>query len=163
MGIFYIKYITNKWLAHGVLPSRTQEGLRWTLKDGEGYYTSVDIKNALRFGYKVEIVKPNGENAIGYYWEKTLPIFKSYIKDLYKDKQKAEKGSPQYALAKLFMNGLYGKCIQKPIDNATAWCKNTNDFWNFHNKNNITDVVEVNGQLYVSGFSRDEAFQNQHI
>ncbi len=163
MAIFYIKYVTNKYLAHGILPNRTPEGLRWTLKDEEGYYTSVDVENALKWGYKIKMCRNTIDNIIGFYWKKTKPIFRSYIKDLFEDKKKAEKGTPQYALAKLFMNGLYGKCIQKPIDNQTAWCKSTEEFWNFHDKNIVTDVNEINSQLYVTGYTRDEAKRSKCI
>ena len=71
-------------------------------------YNSVDIDNALANGYTVTIVE-------GYYWEKTQNVFGNYINYLYEFKKYARKGTSLYKLAKLMMNGLYGKTIQRPI------------------------------------------------
>jgi hypothetical protein len=48
-------------------------------------------------------------------WMKTENVFDNYINYLYEFKKNAKKGSAQYTLAKLMMNGLYGKTIQRPI------------------------------------------------
>ena len=64
LGIFRIKYITNKYLIDAILPRREEGRLKWDLKDGEGIYNSVDIDNALTHGYQIEVLE-------GYYWEKT--------------------------------------------------------------------------------------------
>jgi hypothetical protein len=42
-------------------------------------------------------------------------VFYNYINYLYEFKKQAKKDSAQYKLAKLMMNGLYGKTIQRPI------------------------------------------------
>ena len=160
-GIYYIKYIANKYLSHAILPHREQFGLKWTLADGEGYYTSVDIDNALQYGYKIEIVKPEDKyEAIGFYWEKTKKIFESYIKKLFEKKKRARRGTPERALAKLFMNGLYGKMIQRPISNKTTWAKSLSEFWKFYKNHKISDVEMINEQMYITGISRDES-QNE--
>jgi hypothetical protein len=156
MGYYYIKYETNKYLAHAVLPKKTKLGLKWDLLDGEGYYNSVDIDNALEEGYKIQIMKPE-EGQIGYYWTKTAPIFKSYINKLYIDKQKAKKGTPAYNVAKLFMTGMYGKMIQRPIATKQKWIKSNGEFWKFYGKYKITSMKFIEKQLYLSGISRDEA------
>ncbi len=105
IGIFRVKYKSNKNLIDGILPRREGGRLLWDLHDSSGVYNSVDIDNALRCGYKVEIIE-------GYYWEKTAKLFHSYIEFLYDFKKKAKKGNAQYTLAKLMMNGHYGKCLK---------------------------------------------------
>src|SRR5690606_13418478 len=103
-GIYRIQYVTNKDLIDSILPSREEGRLIWDLKDGCGIYNSIDIDNALKQGYKIKIIE-------GYYWEKTENVFDNYINYLYQFKKNAKKGSAQYTLAKLMMNGLYGKTI----------------------------------------------------
>ena len=108
VGIYQINYVTNKNLLDGILPCREEGRLIWDLRDGSGIYNSVDISNALANGYKVTILE-------GYYWEKTQNVFGNYINYLYEFKKYARKGTSLYKLAKLMMNGLYGKTIQRPI------------------------------------------------
>lgn len=113
VGIYRVRYITNKYLIDGILPRREDGRLKWDLKDSEGVYNSVDIDNALQHGYQIEVLG-------GYYWEQTEMVFDEYIKYLYDFKKKATKGTAQYTLSKLMMNGLYGKTIQKPILDENA-------------------------------------------
>jgi DNA polymerase type B, organellar and viral len=112
VGIFRVEYVTNENLIDGILPRRDDGRLIWDLKDHTGIYNSVDIDNALALGYKIKIVE-------GYYWEKTEYVFDNYINYLYDFKKNAKNGSAQYTLAKLMMNGLNGKTIQKPILDET--------------------------------------------
>ena len=61
-------------------------------------------------------------------------MFESYIEYLYQFKKDAKKGTAQYTLAKLMMNGLYGKTIQKPIldENKIVWLRE--EFIKYHIK-----------------------------
>ena len=69
LGIYYIKYKTNKNLQHSIGGRRNNDkSLKWDLKDSEGYYTSIDIEDMRANGYQVEIVN-------GYYWESKGYIF----------------------------------------------------------------------------------------
>lgn len=99
MGIYRIKYIANKNLVDAILPRREDGCLKWDLKDGEGIYNSVDIDSALKFGYHVEILE-------GYYWENVNMVFGDYVDFLYQFKKNSSKGSAEYTLAKLMMNGI---------------------------------------------------------
>ena len=107
-GIFRIEYQANQNLIDGILPRRENGKLIWDLNNGEGIYNSVDIDNALNCGYQIEIKE-------GWYWNKTEEVFDSYIEYLYQFKKNANEGTAQYTLAKLMMNGLHGKTIQKSI------------------------------------------------
>ena len=63
MGIYTIKYKSNKNLIHSIGGSRGDNGsLKWDLKDGEGVYTSIDIEDMVNNGYDIEILD-------GYYWQ----------------------------------------------------------------------------------------------
>ena len=136
LGIFRVRYITNKYLIDGILPRREEGRLKWDLKDGEGVYNSVDIDNALKHGYEIELLE-------GYYWNKTDMVFDDYIQYLYNFKKKATKGTAQYTLAKLMMNGLYGKTIQRPILDEHAIIRKKEEFIKLHIQHG---GVEMNGQ-----------------
>jgi hypothetical protein len=119
VGIFRIEYVTN---IDGILPRREEGRLIWDLKDHTGIYNSVDIDNALELGYKVKLIE-------GYYWMKTENVFDNYI-----FKKNAKKGSAQYTLAKLMMNGLYGKTIQRPILDENVIIRLNEEFIKLHIK-----------------------------
>ena len=134
LGIYYIRYITNKKLYNAPIPSRDKNGgLSWTLEDGEGWYTSVDIDNAKRFGYEVVYVQ-------GYYWESSVRCFEQYINYLYtaKDHMKQLKYIPgsEYSPAlynqlKLLLNGLWGKTSQRPVARDVKQVKTVDDLTTF--------------------------------
>lgn len=103
--------IPNKELVNAVLPRRDETGnLHWDLFDiKRGVYNSVDIRRALLMGYKVEKIYRC------LYWEKSKRIFEQYINLVFEMKKKAQKDTPQYTVAKLMMNALYGKMLQAPV------------------------------------------------
>jgi hypothetical protein len=152
MGIYYIKYKANKKLLTPILPRKEDKKLIWDLNDGEGWYNSVDIENALAKGYEIDVEK-------GYFWEETAPVFKEYIEEFYKMKKNATKGTPAYTTAKLYLNALYGKMIQKPIFQKDEIIKTSEDFWRILNKNIITSMVEVNDVWLVQYVAKEE-FKN---
>lgn len=147
IGIYEIKFQCNRNLCHAILPRRTEDGLKWTLEDGEGTYSSVDINNALRFGYTIQIIG-------GYYWTRSMPILKEYIDHLFKKKSEAEKGTSIYELIKLFLNALYGKMIQRPIFNKHKWCSSLDEFHKFISECVVHEAVFIEEKLYVGGYSR---------
>lgn len=42
-------------------------------------------------------------------------IFEKYIIDMYKIKEKSDRGSPMYLISKLLMNSLYGRFGMNPV------------------------------------------------
>ena len=155
MGIWKIKYTANKRLAHAILGRRDTKlkKLIWDLTDSEGWYTSVEIEDALQNGYQVEILE-------GYYWKETKPVFKEYIEELFKKKgelaKQGKKGGVEYLLSKLFMNSLYGKMIQRPIFNKTKNITSVSEYWKFFSQHYVDDIVKIRDGLYeVSGTPRD--------
>jgi hypothetical protein len=127
VGIYRIEYVTNKYLIDAILPRREEGRLKWDLQDSVGVYNSVDIDNALDQGYKIKIID-------GYYWEESECVFDSYINFLYQFKKDSKKGTAQYTLAKLMMNGLYGKTIQRPILDENIIIRLKEEFIKYHIK-----------------------------
>ena len=151
IGIYNIDYKANRSLLHapcGFKDPKTKS-LTWNLEDRENIFrTSVDIENMLQRGYTVKINH-------GWYWKSSAPIFKEYIEELYKIKDKAEKDSPEYTLAKLWMNGLYGKMIQRPIYEKTEIITGNAGYWAFWGSHEITDITEIDDSRWsISGIAR---------
>lgn len=132
LGIYYIKFSCPKNIRNPILPRKKKIGdqllgCQWSLTDGEGWYTSVDIDNAMESGYTINFVE--GKECL--IWEEsTTDLFSSYVDLFYTMKTQAEqeKNPVLRAIAKLFLNSLYGKLMQKKtyadtiiIDSAEKW------------------------------------------
>jgi hypothetical protein len=156
MGIFEIEFIPNKKLAHAVLPRRSDEGLRWTLENGRGTYTSVDIDNALELGYTITLLR-------GFYWKKTGFVFTEYITQQFQTKANSEKDTPQYLLAKLMMNGLYGKMIQRPIYVDEGLKKSNSEIFKFFEQYDVHELEFIHDLVYVRGTNKDKSQLKEKI
>ena len=124
--IAYVKYVPNQQLAVPVLPRKENGLLLWDLISSEGWYNSVDIENAVVMGYEVDVVR-------GYYWSETSFVFKDVILDLFNIKQEAENNGDVTlrSIAKLLMNSMYGKMLQKPVREYTGLIYNDYDLATF--------------------------------
>ena len=143
LGIYRVKFITNKKCLVPPIPRRKEGGgLIWDLLDGEGVYTSVDIERAKRHGYKFEIIS-------GKYWEESTPIYEDYMTHYYKKKQAEKKGTPAYETAKLNLNGLYGKMMQRPVYVDKTEVRNSDQLNEILVCNVITDIFKVNNSLWI--------------
>ncbi len=158
IGIYTIKYIPPKDIRVPILPKRKlvngiNMGISWNLEDGEGTYTSVDIQSAIECGYKIEFV---GECLI---WDKhASDVFSDYITTFYELKKKAdlEKNEVMRSIAKLLLNALYGKTLQKAIFSTTVFINNVFDYHDFVHKYNITDWKILNdNKIMLTGDSKD--------
>ena len=149
LGIYKIHYKPNKSLLTPVLPRRVNNALKWDLEDGTGVYTSVDIENAKRFGYEIEV-------EYGKYWEEKAPIFQAYINKFYQKKQNSVKDTAPYTTAKLYLNGLYGKMIQRPIYTKTFYPKDHSELLEIMCSHIITEMEPVGDRLVVIATPREE-------
>jgi hypothetical protein len=149
LGIYKITYIAPKNLLNPILPRKEGKKLIWDLNDGSGWYSSVDIENAKSKGYNIKIIT-------GYYWEQSGYIFKDYIDEFYKMKQNSKKGTPAYNLAKLYLNGLYGKMLQRPNHSKDCIIKSAEEFWKLLNKNIIQEMSSVGNTWLVKYISKPE-------
>lgn len=137
-GIFYVKYTPNQNLSVPVLPRKELKLLLWDLVSSEGWYNSVDIETAIAFGYQVEFVQ-------GYTWNKAAFVFKGVIDDLYKIKADAEAAGDMTlrSIAKLLMNSMYGKMLQKPVRDSVELLYTDNDLAAFMKRNLWTGFESV--------------------
>ncbi len=181
-GVYECTYTATTSLLHAVLPRRglsatekkqclegmripsgyclheedNKGGLYWDLKSGYGIYTSVDIEEARRFGYTVNVLG-------GYYWERSAFIFRDYVVKMFKMKNdnKATKGV-KYNLAKLFMNSLYGKMGQRMHLDKGEFVRTNAEFWVFCNKYKIHTIEYFrNGNVWLQGEPREEDERNK--
>ena len=153
MGIYYVDVIPNKNLLHSIGGRRGDKGqLIWDLNNTRGYYTSVDIEDMLKRGYQVSIAT-GGKS---YYWQESTYVFKEFIDEMFKAKASVEKGSPQYILAKLFMNALYGKMIQRPIAEKSKFIDTNDQYWKFWKEFDVKDIEQVGDSWYITGVPRDQ-------
>lgn len=137
-GMFYIKYVPNQKLSMPVLPRKELKLLLWDLISSEGWYNSVDIETAIAFGYQVDFVQ-------GYVWNKSAYLFKGVIDDLYKIKQEAEEAGDMTlrSIAKLLMNSMYGKMLQKPVRDSVELLYTDMDLAAFMKRNLWTGFESV--------------------
>jgi hypothetical protein len=149
LGIYKVKYITNKKLIIPALPRKTfrreangsiiSQGLIWDLEDSEGYYTTVDIIEARKQGYEFEFLA-------GIQWPEKGAIFEKYIELALELKCKGEEEGNETlrSLGKLLCNALYGKMLQRPILESSALVKDSADLEKFLATNNLTDIIFLN-------------------
>ena len=157
LGIYKCSYEAPKNIVYPYLPRRdTMKGtqkLSWDLKDGEEcYYTSVDIENAKKLGYRFNICG-------GYYWEETADLFSEYVEKFISEKNrlKAEgkKGGCEYLTTKLFMNALYGKMLQKPIFDKQFYISNYDELMVKMGEFEITEIEQVGKRWLCKGISKN--------
>lgn len=153
MGIYEIKYTPPKNIKIPVLPSASyignrKCGVKWSLEDGQGMYTSVDIENAVIAGYKIEFL------GSCVYWNHSSDIFGEYVDKFAYMKQQAEElgNEALRSTCKLFLNSLYGKTLQKPIISESKVINDFVEFNQFITTHHLSDVVIIdNDRLIVTG------------
>ncbi|MCJ7572341.1 MAG: DNA polymerase [Candidatus Thermoplasmatota archaeon] len=101
-----------------------------------GYWDNHFLRKALELGYKIEIKK--------MYIFKTDYIFKDFVKKFFEIKQKAKKDSPDYVLAKLMLNSLYGKFAQNQESEVFMKIKNIDDLKNY----DIIDCLDADFNIF---------------
>jgi DNA polymerase type B, organellar and viral len=84
-----------------IIQTKVKERTISPLGKWRDFLFSEEIYNAIKYGYKFEILR-------GYIFDKDY-IFKEYIRDLYIIKEKHNKSHPLYLISKLLLNSLYGK------------------------------------------------------
>ena len=113
-GFYEIEYVPPTNLRIPILPRKTEDGDVFDLLPGKGVYTSVEIQNALEFGkYKIKFF---GRCSV---WDRTdreqdVKVFAKLIHHFYKLKSQFSKGSVQYVMCKIIINGLYGNMGKAP-------------------------------------------------
>jgi hypothetical protein len=156
-GFYEIDFICPKNIIIPILPRKTaMGGLEWSLFDGTGVYTNVDIDNAIENGYTITFKN----NAL--IWDETAKVFTKYVETYYKMKNDAEKENNEVkrSIAKLLLNAMYGKTLQRAIFEQTSIINNYNDLLDFYKDFNVTnfdflgDGNDENTKLLMTGESK---------
>lgn len=86
-----------------ILPLKSPEGTL-TLPRGEfiGTWFSEELKNAIKYGYKVEVIG-------AYQFTRKADVFKGYVETLYDIKSKSDEKPAKRFVVKLLLNSLYGR------------------------------------------------------
>jgi hypothetical protein len=138
LGIFHVHVVPPRHITEPVLPHHKMGGgLDWPLDPFEDTFTSVDLINAEQMGYQITFI---GRAMV---WDQSCDtLFKSYVDTwfLEKRKAKAEKNNVMYMIAKIMMNALYGKLLQKPHTDAKLWTNDTNEAIHFLADKEIVDM-----------------------
>jgi hypothetical protein len=149
-GFFYCKINSPEYLEHPILQRRikTADGVRTIAGLGtwEGWISSNEMDNAMKFGYTFEILN-------GYQFEKG-DIFSAYINKMYNLRLEYEKGHPMNLTAKLLMNSLYGKFGMKLETTSIEMYDTSNELENelFH------EMLEAYGQTVQDWIKIDNHF-----
>ena len=114
-GFYEIEYLPPKNINYPILPTRLDNGgIQWNLLPGRGVYNNIDVEDALNKGYKINFI---GRCLI---YDKTINnLFSGYISYWYNVKSaedlkpEDERNNSRRNIAKLIMNGLYDKMLQK--------------------------------------------------
>ena len=128
-------------------------GVEWSLKPGRGVYSSVDIQNAIQYGYNVTFI----DKCLAY--DDSGDLFSKYVDKYYALKTIAEKegNDVKKQIAKLMLNALYGKTLQKAIFDTSKVIHNVNDYHDFLRKYELTGWNMINGkQLILTGTCIDQ-------
>ena len=79
LGFYEINYKCPKNLFHPILPNRKENGgIEWSNKNGHGFYTNVEIEEAIIIGYDIEFL-----NKCLVYDKGTYNIYNEYIEKWY--------------------------------------------------------------------------------
>lgn len=122
-----------------LLPYRYSNKLLFPTGSFTGWYTHVELREAMKHGYVVKKVHKT------YYYEKTCNPFTDFVTDLYKKRQDYKLlGSPMEFVCKILMNSLYGKFGQKFVDKDNWIPKHTIDDIDVYDKFEIIgDFIRV--------------------
>lgn len=102
----------------------------------EGYWDNHFLRKALKLGYDIDIKK--------MYVFKTDFIFKEFVKKFFELKKKSKKDTPDYVLAKLLLNSLYGKFAQSQVSEVFMKIKKIEDLKNYE----IVDILDNDYNIF---------------
>ena len=102
-GVSFVKVQIPEDMYIPPLPYR-QEKLIFPTGTFAGFYTHIEIRNALKHGAKIL------DYGSGIFYTETIDLFSSFVTKHYKERLKLKaKGSPLQVMEKLVLNNLYGK------------------------------------------------------
>jgi len=158
IGIYEVDITPNPNLSVPILPQKTANGgISWNLQSRRGVYTSADLENALRFGYKIDKVHR------GLVYEKKGDIFSDYIMKCYKIKEENDDNPVLRQIGKILMNALYGKMLERARFEESKICNNIEDIWKFQTEFGMTDVMFLGDKVVAIGLPLEEEISDSRI
>ena len=139
-------------------------GIQWNLLPGRGVYNFVDIEGAVNNGYNINFI---GKCLI---YDKIIDnLFSDFIRFWYNVKSaedlkpEEDRNVAKRNIAKLFMNCLYGKILQKPSFETETITNNIDDVYGFLEKNELLKI-EILGKnkMLIKGETKQQ-FRNEVI
>jgi len=104
-GITECNVIAPKDLYVPVLPIKLDSKLYFPLGRFHGFWHDTQLIKAKEMGYTIKPVK--------HFQFDTAPIFRNYVDKFFALKLRSKPDTPQYLIAKLLLNSLYGKFAQR--------------------------------------------------
>ena len=158
IGIYDVEIECNQDLIVPVIPRKTPKGgIIWDLIERRGIYTSVDINNALKYGYTIKKIHR------GLEWEKTGNIFEEYIMKAYKIKEENDDNPVKRQIGKILMNALYGKMLEKARFEECKMCSNLKDVYGFMKEYDITDLTFIKDKVLLNGIPKNVVISDDKI
>jgi hypothetical protein len=159
VGFYEVEYICPKNITVPILPKRKMNGevcigVEWDLFDGSGVFCSVDIQNAIENNYTFKFI-----NKALVYDSKSSNVFSKYIDVFYKLKETAEKegNKVKRSIAKLMLNALYGKTLQKANFSTSKIINDVFEFNKFVLDYDLEDYTFINdNKMLVTGTSKEK-------
>ena len=164
LGIWKVKYSCNKKLIIPGLPFKefkmkngiygAKSGLVWDLIDREGYYTTIDIIEAHKLGYKFEILEMHN-------WSSKAKLFEKFIELGGKMKMEGTRDNNpiKTSLGKLINNSTYGKMLQRIMLEICSIIKSNKSLSFFLNRNELKECIFINDErnsLVLKGVIKDK-------
>nr|YP_010691071.1 DNA polymerase family B [Phellinus igniarius]WBU93172.1 DNA polymerase family B [Phellinus igniarius] len=147
LGFYKVIITSPKDILNPIIPKKVDNTTVYGVGTWKGWYYSEELKNAARFGYTFDILE-------GYLF-KAADLFSKYIETMNQMKENSVKNSPDYVIAKLLSNSLFGKfSMFRDLINYAVVEKNSVDkfisnigFENLVNKVNIGNKCLVSYKL----------------
>lgn len=129
IGFYYCKVTTPISLKHPIIQIHHNNRTVSPLGSFEGMFYSKEIENAIKLGYKFEVLW-------GYTFSDRKIIFKDYVDSLYDLRLSYDKKHPMNLIAKLLMNSLYGR-FGMDDNHSSITLMDQKDYSNYISKFNI--------------------------
>ena len=119
-----------------------------------GWYFSEQLKNAMKYGYKIKLLK-------GWIFEKDY-IFTGYVNYLFQLKNTSDKSDPRYMIAKLLLNSLYGRFGMSPYaDDHTIINKQDENKYLNTKKYQVSNILDLNNEYELISYNKKVMSDNK--
>lgn len=150
-GFFEVEVEAPKNLKHPILLMKSQNKkfkhrTIAPLGKWKGVYFSEEIENAKKYGYNFKVLK-------GYTFERRK-IFTEYVNKFYDIKRSCAKNDPWYIIAKLLLNGLYGKFGMCPYKDKHEIIDN-DELYKYVDNFKVSSTLDLKNNKQLISYSDD--------